>query len=308
MGASHRTQSPRGWGQCLITLGRAVAALVIPTAAIVGVLIALPSTSVIAMGTCARLDVVCRADAHQGVVAGLALVIALVAGLFAYLSLRGERLEQRRVQTRYERLLGEMLYEAVHNLRHLTEVIGWAPPTPPGANEYERCTLAAWPTLDFRYAERLLEIPYVDKLQRDAPAVIGFLDHALRNARFIDRQDPSPAGLTAAAKPAVWMTEHILRVLVCVRYRSGDGLAQRAREVLNAELYAEMNPGPPRPGIASETELRDVVRLVRLERRRDRRALDTTIALFEPEGPPAQLFRSLRSMPDPPARPPWPTA
>jgi hypothetical protein len=46
----------------------AVAALVILVAAIVGVLIALPSKSVIAMGTCARLDVVCRADAHQGVV------------------------------------------------------------------------------------------------------------------------------------------------------------------------------------------------------------------------------------------------
>ena len=88
---------------------------------------------------------------------------------------------------------------------------------------------------------------------------------------------------------------------------------QCAQQVLNAvDLDAAMDPdlGTPRvqQAIATETELRDLVRLVRLETGTDRRILDTTIALFDPGGEPRQLFCSLRRMPDPPARPRTPTA
>ncbi len=148
-------------------------ALVLAAAALL--LIALPAKSSVTMTTCGRWGLACRADAHQGVISLLALVIAIGAAIFAYLSLHGDKVARRvaQVQSRaaekqaeksYRGLLNLMLYETVHNLRHLAEEVRWVASVP----EYEGCRLDGWPDLRFRYTERLLEVPHVQARSRAA--------------------------------------------------------------------------------------------------------------------------------------------
>jgi hypothetical protein len=270
-------------------------------------------------------------DAHQGVIAVVSLLLAIGAGVFALLSFTGEARDRKQADARraaederYWRLLDEMLYEAVHNLRHLVENLDWEDPGAPD-KEYDGCRLDGWPDLQFRYGEPLLEVPYVDTLDRDLPAVGGFLDHALRNASRIDRHGDSPGVLflaadeqarvrhqLAVAQHHAWLTEHLLRVLVCARYRveqmtPDPERAQRiqglsGRVLTAAGLGCKLDPGTPAREVSVETELRDCVRLVRHERGVNERDRDTTVALFNPSGGKRELFDSSKKMSDPPKR------
>lgn len=121
----------------------AVGAVALTVVVVVAVLLLVPAKSAAPAASCRWLDLVCRADAHQGVVAGLTLLIALVAGLIAYLTLNEEsrgarRAEELTLQAKahaaaledrekehYNELLREAFYEAVHNLRHLMAVLSW---------------------------------------------------------------------------------------------------------------------------------------------------------------------------------------
>lgn len=285
-------------------------ALVLAAAALL--LIALPAKSSVTMTTCGRWGLACRADAHQGVISLLALVIAIGAAIFAYLSLHGDKVARRvaQVQSRaaekqaeksYRGLLNLMLYETVHNLRHLAEEVRWVASVP----EYEGCRLDGWPDLRFRYTERLLEVPHVYRLEAELPAVIGFLDHALRNAQWIDRHAYSWKDLDVA-QHYVWMTEHLLRVLACAGYRAPERISNDARRFLTAVLYedaldpdpAEADEGPEIEG--PEIEIRDRVRFVMLEGGTDERQCDTTVACFTPSGQETSLFEKLKCIPDPP--------
>ena len=293
-------------------------------ALVLAVLSLLPKKSVAAPGACGHLDPICLMDAHPGVVAFLTLVIALTAGLIAYLSLYGDAAvtaraldlkheEADRLKARYNTLVLETLYECVHHLRHLTDAISWRPPVDPATNEYAGCVLTDWPVLNFRYADRLLDVPYVQTLEQDAPAVLGFLDHALRNARYIEQSVNSSAP-AALAERVVWMSEHLLRVLICLRYRSltdpaaENSVAGIAKRVLVAAdlddlLDPDMGVTRSQTPIATEIELRDRVRFVRHAEGRDGRKLDSSVAFFAPEGEATQLLEELKGMDDPPPRP-----
>ncbi len=296
-----------------IARGAAVAVVLIALSSVIAALLLLPGKTQTSCGG----DLLCRADAHQGVIAFATLVIALLAGLIAYLSFSVERVAKARVdalakeerlrdEQRYRALLGEMLYEAVHNLLHLIDGI-----SPPAAidesHEYDGWKLEGRPVLSVRYADQLLDLPYAEKLRRDVPDVLGFIDHALRNARFIDRPGDTPAEQEALVKCVVWMSEHLLRVLACVRYRATKHTTvwTIARSVLDAAgLSSALNPGDRDPDEKrTETELRDRVRFVRIEAKRDKREFDTIVACFGPEGNETELFKSLKKMPDPPRRP-----
>jgi hypothetical protein len=298
-----------------VALGVAVALAVIALSLVIATLLLLPGK---APTSCAG-DLFCRADAHQGVIAFATLVIALLAGLLAYFSFSAERVAEARVdelerheawqdQQRYRALLGEMLYEAVHNLSHL--VGGISPPAAIDPNsEYDGWKLDGRPVLSVRYADQLLDLPYAEKLKRDVPDVLGFIDHALRNARFIERPAYTPAEQEALVKSVVWMSEHLLRVLACVRYRSAKHTSVPASAIAEsvlktAGLSSALDPGDRDPDEKRiETELRDRVRFVRLEARRDKREFDTIVACFGLEGNETELFKSLKKMSDPPTRP-----
>ncbi len=339
MSAPHAKPDPSEKEPPILKPWKAWTASALTIVLLLAVLSVLPSKSVVATDACgSHLDLFCRMDAHQGVVTFLTLVIALVAGVMAYLSLHGagmaaaqaqahEKQEKHSIETRYKTLVLEMSYECVHNLHHLMDMISWTPPADDDTNEYEGCALADradWPFLDFRYADRLFDVAYVGLLERDAPAVLGFLDHALRNARYIEQSAHSSAP-AAPAKPLVWMSEHLLRVLVCLRYRasvdpSAEDVAGIAKRVLvAAKLDDLLNPGPrttrtrleaglaaitdedAKTPISIDIELRDRVRFVRHKRdvesstrtasvscgtpkKRDGREFDTSVACFEPKG------------------------
>jgi hypothetical protein len=282
----------------------AVGALMLLVAFVLGALVLAPRRSVVAAGSCSRFDVVCLADAHPGVMSFITLLLGLAAGVIAYRTLRVEALAQARVraddvqqQHRYVGLLRETLYETVHNLRHLATEIDWEAPADPRANEYSGCKLERLPVLDVRYLQRLLDVPYVERLEGEAPALLGFFDHALRNIRYIERD---PARPQAVAREASWLVEHLLRALVCSRYRAAGPPAEQARKVLgSAKLDSVLDPGEEHGGV--ETELRDRVRLVKLAEG-DGRDLPTVIACFAPDGTPTPLMDWLREMPDPPPR------
>jgi hypothetical protein len=264
---------------------------------------------------CAPLDLFCRADNHQGVIGLMALGLALAGGVIAFDALSGDELSQRRVREReehearqhrerYEMLVRETLYEAVHNLHHLLKVIAWKPPPDLEEGEYGGAWLGGWPVCDFRYAQRMLDLPFVDDLLRDAPAVVSCLDHTLRNARYIDLHVSFPNRQKVVVRETVFMGEHLLRALVAARWFSIGAPATEAAAVLRG---AGLESGLPRPdldGAASvEVGLRDRVRFVSLGAGADERVLDTTIACFERDGARTPLLHALTEPPDPPGRP-----
>jgi hypothetical protein len=283
-------------------------------------LVILPATSPVSLHPCNRFAFACRADAHAGVLGLFGLVLAALAGAFAYLTLRGEASEQRRRERleaeekarfdeRYDSLAREMLYETLHNLFHLIEAIEWDPPPPgPQSNEYDGCSLSDWPVCNFRYTERILDVPFVEELHAESAPVVAFLDHALRNARFIDLNSSSPDGRERVVKQVVWLAEHLLRVLVSARYRS-KGESRIAAAAAMALGEAKLDDVLPAPALTDdarklgpERELRDRVRLVRLHRPTDGRELDTEIALFTPDGTSTALRQRFKAMQDPPPR------
>jgi hypothetical protein len=191
------TSSDRQTGnadQPRFSTAQVVVAVVADFAVFIVVLGLLPKDSSVSTKSCSGWDLkglICKADAHQGVIASVALLIAIAAGGFAYLSFSGDRYGERRrreaeelaegrrkeakalEEQHYRALVREMLYEDVHNLRHLSEEVGWK--SHDLSREYEGCKLDGWPDLQFRYAEHLLEVPYVSYLERDLPDAVGFL-------------------------------------------------------------------------------------------------------------------------------------
>jgi hypothetical protein len=302
---------------------RLLAWLVSITAAValsIAGLIALPDTSSVTTTHCSQWALICRMDAHQGVIALLALLIAVGAGVFAYLTFRGDQISHRLAkiqavarekdeEARYRSLLREMLYETVHNLHHLTRRMRWEKPEDPN-DEYDGCRLDGWPDLQFRYTEQLLDVRHAVRLERDLPDVMGFLDHVLRNEKWIESHAESWKDLPVA-KHYAWTSEHLVRVFVCARYR----VAQTAQEpqeiqaiahavVTNAGLGCKVNPGSAAEGGNVAVELKDRVRLVEHEKGVNGRDCPTTVAFFRPVGTITDLFRCLKGMPDPPIRSP----
>jgi hypothetical protein len=301
-------------------------------------LVLLPRTSSVSapQKVCSRWDPICKADAHQGVIAWLALLIAIAAGWLAYLSFRADRraqeaeaaataeAERRRQEANeaearrrqaaqeaeaehYRALLGEMLYEDVHNLRHLSEEVEWKPTDL--SHEYNSCKLRGWPDLQFRYTERLLEVPYVSHLERDLPAAVGFLDHTLRNATWIEAHAHSLDDPGVAAHFA-WLTEYLLRILVYASYYGMNRTKTTAREVIEAARLDPSLMTPRSRGLGSvEEDLRDAVRLVKNDEvdqhgdMPDGRKRETDVFWFYPSGDKGELYRSFRKLPDPPDRP-----
>lgn len=275
----------------------------------------LPDGSSVSTKTCSDWNLICKADAHQGVIASVALLAAIMAGAFAYLSFNAEQLAERRrnvakvrEEEHYWALVHEMLYESLHNLRHLSEVVGWNPQDL--SREYEGCKLADWPDLHFRHAEHLLEVPYVSYLEQDLPEAVGFLDHALRNMSWIDVHGRELSGPGVAAHFG-WLAEHLLRLLAYARYRDSNGVfSEIAKSVLSASALDDlMNPSDRDPRLSAAIDLRDAVRLVRNNgvdaegKRFDGRARSTTVAWFESNGEQSDLLRSFKRLPDPPTRP-----
>lgn len=186
----------------------------------------------------------------------------------------------------------------------------WEKPEDPN-KEYDGCRLDGWPDLQFRYTEQLLDVPHVVRLERDLPDVMGFLDHVLRNAKWIESHAKSWNDLPVAQHYA-WTSEHLVRVLVCARYR----VAQTAQEPQEIQAIADAvitNAGlgrkvtdPAAEGGNVADELRDRVRLVEYEKGVNERELTTTVAFFRPvgTGTTTDLFRCLKGPPDPPIRSP----
>lgn len=266
------------------------------------------SDSPIAIHSCARFDIACRADAHPGVLGLVALLLAVAAGLFTLLTYLGDAAEERRQAERYATLTHEVLYETLHNVFHLIEVIRWERPAEPGGNEYSGSSLSALPVFSFRHAERMLDVPFAEMLRAEAAPVAAFLDHAMRNARFIDLNASSFDNRERVASQVVWLTEHLLRVLVASRHRSLDGgrVAAAGEATLVAANLDDLLAVPPATDRAKEIgparELRDCVRFVRHHAPVDDREIDTTIALVEPDGRSTLLHKRLRAMADPPPR------
>jgi hypothetical protein len=209
--------------------------------------------------------------------------------------------DRRRADDEYRALLPEVLYEVVHNLRHLAEVITYTRPR--DGNEYDGCAAKDLAALSFRHVERVLDARHVARLERDAPGAAAHLDHAIRNVDYImlkrDLEAPQ------VAKAMAWTTEHLLRMLVSVGQRAATPqVATMTRDLLTAaSLNRHLARAPVVLAAQPDADLRDGVRLVRLGKGHDGRRRPTVVACFTTAGRPTSLWKALKAMEDPPPRP-----
>jgi hypothetical protein len=233
---------------------------------------------------------------NTGVVTAAGFMVALVTGLLAYLSFtRGRRV--------FHVLLFEALYEALHNLRHLAEA--YKEEITPRVRPRRSDELKRWPEYDLRYAERILDPPYVDHLD---VTLRSYLDHMLRNDSYIRQLPRTAFGLGGAAASAGYLAELAMRFLVEARHKQ------------KPEAIAIFDHLEKKNYVSELTNLRRGLRFPRCAIRLNEEKADAhankhvdevghsapRLYWFNRKGEPSVLYEQLVGLHDPPDRAPRP--
>ncbi len=148
----------------------------------------------------------------SGQITVLALGLSLLVALYE---------PRRRVESRklFEEMLAEAVYEACHNLQHLT-------------NTYTR-RATKWPHIRVRAAERLLEPPFAEHTLR-VPGITPVLDHLVRNDEFISLHQLSDVNLDVISEYVGYFIEHCIVLIISVGRAGEEETGKQAREVIEA--------------------------------------------------------------------------
>jgi hypothetical protein len=156
--------------------------------------------------TCFTCSVVDWLNDNTGVVTAAGFILALATGLFGYLSFtRGRRV--------FHVLLFETLYEALHNLHHIAQA--YKAEGTRRLQDRRPVELKRWPEYELRYAERILDPPYVDHFD---VTLRSYIDHMLRNDSYIHQLPRTASGLREATDDVGYLAEHAMRLLVEARH------------------------------------------------------------------------------------------
>jgi hypothetical protein len=247
--------------------------------------------------SCGDSDWTCRLNVNSGALTAIALLLAGVTGLVAYLdysSGRRERvLDKERAADRFSSVYFDALYEALHNLFHIAEAFGG-----PGRALDQ---LDSWPEYDLRYAAKLLDPPNSDYMR---PEVRPYVDHMLRNDLYIQKFPDTPDGRSRIADDTGYLAEHATRFLL---------EAWRCEEAEANALFNHLKKECKLGSLtAAEQEIKRRGFRIRL-RRSDAERKDTESGKLlwwfdDSHACTHELFRELRELGDPPSRPPRPEA
>lgn len=276
-------------------------AVLVATAVLVGLLEILPDGPP-GQAHCSGSDYGCRLNVNQGALTVIGLVVAAVSGLVAYRDFSSGRRERQRERdrdvARFSSVYFDALYEALHNLVHIAQAF---------ADQGEP-VLESWPHYDLRYAAKLLEPPNSDFLN---PQVRPFVDHMLRNDRYIQRVPDTNAGRATILADAGYLAEHALRFLLEAWCARGSEAAEA-----NALFEKLRTSGALRSLTDEKQELRlkaSGFRVRMLRSKAERKPMDPgTVVLWWFDDSDTltttRLFADLRDCTDPPPRPLRPAA